>query len=159
MGFDVGEVLEQRERERAPDDRAGRQDLLRLFAEPLEPPTDDEPHAFGNVELVDREVRSEFAGLVEDLPFFGEVPEDLLDEEWVAFGLRVDRVDDRRRGRFGCERFDHRGDAVAVEAVQREAFERARAEHALDACSEGARHFELDITVRADAEDPQLRHE
>ena len=45
----------------APDDGAGGEHLLRLVAEALEAPADDEPDALGHVELVDVDVGAELA--------------------------------------------------------------------------------------------------
>src|SRR5438309_2139546 len=91
---ELGDDLEQREGERASDDGARRQHLLRLLAETLEASTDDEAHALRDVELVDRDVGAEVSVRVEDLAFLDEVTEHLLDEERVPLRFLEDGTDD-----------------------------------------------------------------
>src|SRR5688500_10173368 len=75
----VDDLLEEIEREAAPDDRTCGEDLPGVVPEPLEAPSDDQAHALGNVELVDVDVRAELAA-VEERAVLGEVVEHLLDE-------------------------------------------------------------------------------
>jgi hypothetical protein len=58
--------------------------------------------------------------------------EDLLDEEGVAFCLVEDRVNDRLWRRSSGESTDHRCDTFAIEALDREPFDRPASHHPLE---------------------------
>ena len=152
-------VIEQREGKTPPHHRAGGEDLLCLGAEPLESPPDHEPYALGHVELIDGDVDAELPGVVEDLAFLDEMPEDLLDEERVALRLLEDGADDRVGRGLAREGFEHHRDAGAVEALHRQALHGAGAHEPFECRRERARDFELDIAVGADAQHSKFRHE
>jgi len=157
-GVDLGDLLEQREREGASDDGAGGEHLLGLGPQPLQPATDDEPDALRDVEFVDGDVGPEGPVLVEDLSFLDQVAEHLLDEEGVAFRLVEDGGGELLGGGAPSERLEHRRDAAAVEALQGDALQNPCPRQALDRGGERPGDVELDVPIRAHGDHPDLRH-
>ena len=126
-----------------------------------EPLADDLLHAFGDADLVDAHVGSPHAvGVLVDRAAFGEAHEHLDREERVAAGLGVHR--DRELARLLVEllarrAFDEVGDAVAVEAAQRDAIDAFGAAQVREQRAERMRAVDLGVAVRADHEQVQVR--
>lgn len=76
--------------ELGPDDGRHGQHVVGLVGEPGEPAAHDVPDAFGDTEVLDGRGRHPAAAVLFHRPGFGQVAEDLTDEERVAFGLGVD---------------------------------------------------------------------
>ena len=98
---------EQPKVEEVTDDGGLQQGPPGVLAKALEPPSDDQPDAFWHIQFGDVEVGSPPSAGIEDQPGLGEVLEDLLEEEWVALGLGVDRSDQGRRRGCASERLQH----------------------------------------------------
>jgi len=54
--------------------RGGCQRELFVLVEPFQSATDDQPHVFRNVALVDFDISAELAGRVKDLPILDQMP-------------------------------------------------------------------------------------
>ena len=84
------------------------------------------------------------------------MPHDLLDEEGVAVGLRVDRVDERRRRLVPRLRGDQRGDAVLVEAGERHAVQQPVAPEVGDQLDQRVVRRRLALATRPDDQQRRL---
>ena len=93
IGVAFGQLFEQIKGEVASDDGGVRKGGTALVADALEAAGDDEADAFGDIQRGNLEVGAPAAVRVEELALVREVLEDLFDEEGVAFGLAVDRLD------------------------------------------------------------------
>ena len=101
---------QQIEGEVASDDGGVRQRGAAFLAHALEAAGDDEADAFRDIQRGNLEVGAPAALRVEELALFREVLEHLLDEERVAFGLAVDRLNERCRRALAGQRLEHRLD-------------------------------------------------
>ena len=152
--------FEQPERERASDDRGGGQRLLRLGAEAFEATADHEPHALGHVEFVDRRGRcGTRRSASKDRP---------SSTKWrntspTKNGLPSVSENTASTIARGGVRPDSASIIVATSATpKRVRWMRSTvcgADHAFEARGQRTRHFELDVAIRADAEDAVVGHE
>src|SRR5580692_3820919 len=78
--------------ETAPDDRGGCQHSRFILVEPLQTASDDQPHVFWNVDLVDFNVSAELAGRIKDFPVLDQMPVHLLDKERIALAFLKDEA-------------------------------------------------------------------
>ena len=63
-----------------------------VLVEPLQPAAHHQTNSLGNVELVERQILSPLAFVVEEPALFGEMLVDLLDKEGIALGLAKKRL-------------------------------------------------------------------
>ena len=87
------------------------------------------------------------------------MPEDLLDEERIPFGLLEDGVHDCVGWRSSRQGLDHSRDTAAVETLHGEAVNRSIANHSFERGRERTGDVELHVAVRPDAEHPHLGHD
>ena len=80
-----------------PDDRRQCQRLLAWFGQPLQAPPDGHLDALRDADLFQR-LDLPATLIPVDRPFLHQMLEHLLDEEWVALGLVMERGDERGRG-------------------------------------------------------------
>src|SRR5260370_30245081 len=86
---DAGQKLKA---ETAPDHRCCGQHPLLILVESLEAAADDQPHVFRDIGLIDRDVRTELAGRIEDFPSLDQMAVHFLDEERISLALLEDRA-------------------------------------------------------------------
>jgi len=124
-----------------------------VLAEVIEPPTDDQANAFRHVDLGDHKVGPPLARGVQEAPFFGQVLEDFLYEEWVSFGLVVD--DSGQVGRCllaAGQCLQHLFHRLLGKASQPHAPRQPASEEILQGASQGPGGVELDVAIGADQE-------
>src|SRR5579872_303646 len=98
--------------ETTPDHCGRSQGPLFVLVEALESAADDQPHIFRNIGFVDRYIRAKFAGRIEDLPLFDQMPVQLLDEERIALTLLEDGAHQPFRNLPSAEPIQHQRDVV-----------------------------------------------
>src|SRR5260370_42484628 len=81
VDVNLADPRKQFKTETAPDHSSGCQHPLFILVEPFQPPSDDQPHVFRNVDLVDRYVTAESARRIIDFPILEQMPVQLLDRE------------------------------------------------------------------------------
>src|ERR1700689_4942270 len=86
---DAGQKLKA---ETAPDHRGSSQLQLFILVEPLQPPTDDQPHVFRYVSLGDLYVGAELPRRIKDFPLFDQMPVHLLDEKGIPLAFLKDEA-------------------------------------------------------------------
>jgi hypothetical protein len=108
----LADLSQEPKAEVAPDHRCGCQYSLFILVEPFQTAADDQAHILGNVDVVNLDVRAEVAGLVEDLPFFDQMPIDFLDEERIPLALFKDEIHQPFRSLPVAERMQHLRDSL-----------------------------------------------
>lgn len=83
--------------------------------------------------------------------------EDLLDEEWVAFGLGVDSGGERGRGRLAGQDPQHVGHVVLGKAAQRQAVGQAATDELLESPGERAANVHFAVPIGGHHEDGHAR--
>ena len=149
---------EERVREPPSDDRREGQRFPRLFFQTLEAAPDDQTHALGNAEILERQAVEPFAVAVEEAPFFGQMLVDLFDEEGVALGFRVDGSDEALGRLAPAERLDHFPDPIGREAREVDPLDEPLSHELSQRRGQGWRQIELEITVGADDDDGHAGH-
>ena len=156
ISAELSEGLKHLEAEVAADDRCVGKRGTAVLAHALEAPANDKTDAFRHVELADLKVRPPAPLCVEEPSLLREVLEDFFHKEGVAFGLTVDRLDERGRRRLGGESAQHRLDSGFRKWLESDTVGEALPDERLEGLGEGTRCVELDVAIRCDGEDGHL---
>src|ERR1700730_13601734 len=92
VDVDLADCSQKLKAETAPNHSGRRQRLLFTRVEPLQPPTDDQPHVFRYVTLGDLDVSAELPRRIKDFPLFDQMPVHLLDEEGISLAFLKDET-------------------------------------------------------------------
>src|ERR1700722_13280767 len=92
VNIDLADCTQKLKAESAPNHRGGHQHPYFILVKPRDTTADDQPYIFRYVVLGDFDARAKFAGFIEDLPLFVQVPVHFLDEEWIALTLFEDKA-------------------------------------------------------------------